>query len=62
MEKSGNFEGRDLTNNILMKHVRKTVSTTSLAEGNEHTKEIATVMAHSLKKANEFPKYLINAA
>ena len=35
-----------------MNHVRKTVLTTSRAEGNEHTKEIATVMTHSLKIAN----------
>ncbi|XP_066914728.1 uncharacterized protein [Clytia hemisphaerica] len=50
--KSGNFEGRNPPKRLTMNHVRKSISTRSRQEKNPHLKEIAALMAHSVKTAD----------
>ena len=49
---SGNFEGRNISKNLTMNHLRKSISTMSREEQNPHTKENAALMSHSEKTAN----------
>ena len=51
-KESGVFEGKDIPKNLTVNHIRKSVSTAARAEGSLHTKEIAILMAHSMKTAN----------
>lgn len=51
---SGNFEGKELTKNLKVNLIRKSVSTAARATDSDKKKEIALAMSHSTKTADMY--------